>query len=94
MDNEYLDLPDDPDEAFATLHRRKFSELEAGWEENDGNGDYWGAARDYVDTMIVWDEVYNLSNLEYFKSVPATVSEFADFFQVFRRHVEKFQKRF
>jgi hypothetical protein len=30
--NEYLDLPDDPEEAFAALHRQKYKELEAIWE--------------------------------------------------------------
>jgi hypothetical protein len=49
--NEYLDLPDDPEEAFAVLHRRKYNELEEIWSENRG-GNASFSERRYVDTLI------------------------------------------
>jgi hypothetical protein len=85
--NEYLDLPDDPEEAFAALHRRKYKELEEIWErQRDGSG--WYIERRYVDTLIAFDEVHDLGILTAFRDPPHADGEFADFFQDFRRHVE------
>jgi hypothetical protein len=84
--NEYLDLPDDPEEAFAALHRRKFKELEDIWEnQRSGN---WNYERRYVDTLVAFDEVHDLGILTAYRDPPNSDNEFGDFFQDFRRHAE------
>jgi hypothetical protein len=56
LENEYIDLPDDPEQAFAILHRRKYKELQNKWEANEGgNGHYY--EREYVDNLVAFDEV-------------------------------------
>lgn len=60
MENEYLDLPDDPEEGFAMLHRRRYAELEKVWESGDGNSG-WHHERQYIDVMIAFDEVMGLN---------------------------------
>jgi hypothetical protein len=85
-DNEYLDLPDDPEVAFAVLHRRKYKELEALWDGNQGGG--WYYERRYVDTLIAFDEVHDLGILIAYRNPPNSDSEFSDFFQEFRRSAE------
>ncbi|NTI16101.1 hypothetical protein G6L29_10685 [Agrobacterium rhizogenes] len=87
MDNEYLDLPDDPEEGFAMLHRRRYAELQMVWESGDGNGG-WHHERQYVDVMIAFDEVMGLNYLEGLKQVPNNDNEFSDYWQGFRRQVE------
>lgn len=84
--NEYLDLPDDPEMAFAILHRRKYRALEEIWESDSGGG--WYIERRYVDTLLAFDEVHNLGLLTAYCHPPNDDSEFSDFFQEFRRHVE------
>lgn len=84
--NEYLDLPDDPELAFATLHRRKYSVLEEIWEGDRGGG--WYYERRYVDTLIAFDEVHDLGILTAFRTPPNNDPEFSDFFQDFRRSAE------
>lgn len=84
--NEYLDLPDDPEEAFAALHRRKYKELEAVWQEGNGGG--WYSERRYVDTLLAFDEVHDLGILTIYRNPPSKDNEFYDFFQDFRRHAE------
>lgn len=86
MENEYLDLPDDPEEAFAMLHRKKFAELETYWENNESG--HWYEERRYVDIMIAFDEVMSLGCLTGFKNVPNVDQKFAEFWHSFRRHVE------
>lgn len=85
-DNEYLDLPDDPEEAFAVLHRKKYKELEAIWENNRGGA--WHYERRYVDQIIAFDEVHDLGITVAYRNPPNDNSEFSDFFQDFRRHAE------
>src|SRR5690349_8751414 len=85
-ENEYLDLPDDPEEAFAALHRRKYKELEDIWDSNQGGG--WYNERRYVDTLIAFDEVHDLGILTTYGNPPNRDNEFSDFFQDFRRHTE------
>lgn len=85
-DNEYLDLPDDPEEAFAILHNRKYQELEEYWEESRDNGHFF--TRRYVDKLLAFDEVHSLGFLTAFKSPPRRPSDFVDFFEDFRRHAE------
>lgn len=86
-DNEYLNLPDDPEIAFAILHRRKHHELEQIWE-NDGNRGGWYAERRYVDTLIAFDDVHDLNILAAYRTPPVGNNEFADFFQDFLRNAE------
>jgi hypothetical protein len=89
--NEYLDLPDDPEEAFAALHRRKYKELEAIWESRSSNEDYsytYYDERRYVDTLAAFDEVHDIGILTIYRNPPNGDKEFGDFFQDFRRHAE------
>jgi hypothetical protein len=38
-ENEYIELPDDPEEAFAAVQRRKYKSLEQAWEDGrNGRG--------------------------------------------------------
>lgn len=84
--NEYLDLPDDPEEAFAALHRRKYTELENIWQSDSGGG--WYNERRFVDTLVAFDEVHDLGILITYRNPPNSDKEFNDFFQDFRRHAE------
>jgi hypothetical protein len=86
-DNEYFDLPDDSEEAFAVLHRRRYRKLEQIWENNEG-GNYWHHEREYIDCMTAFDAVHNLGLLTQFANPPRSTNDFGDFFQDFRRHVE------
>jgi hypothetical protein len=38
--NEYLDLPVDPEEAFAILQQQKYKELEVIWESRPNSEEY------------------------------------------------------
>ncbi|MBR2117987.1 MAG: hypothetical protein V4458_06380 [Pseudomonadota bacterium] len=83
--DEYLNLPDDPEEAFAVFQRRRYKELEATWgEQNSG----WHNERRYVDSLLAFDEVHGLDILIAFRSPPGNDVKFSDFFQEFRRHAE------
>lgn len=84
--NEYLDLPDDPEVAFAILQCRKYAALEAIWEDSRGGG--WYHERRYVDTLIAFDEVHDLGILTAFRNPPNDDGEFSDFFGDFRRNAE------
>lgn len=85
-DNEFIDLPDDPEEGFAVLQRRLSNELERAYENN--NASSWYLERRHVDTLIAYDEVHNLGLLQFLASPPAKDTDFSDFFQIFRRHTE------
>ena len=84
--NEYVDLPDDPEMAFAALQHRKYADLELIWESDQSGG--WYHERRYVDTLIAFDEVYNLGILTAYRSPPNDEQAFSEFFQDFRRHAE------
>jgi len=86
VENEYIELPDDPEEAFAALHRRKYKSLEQAWEDNR-NGS-WYLERQYVDTLLAFDDVHSLGILTEFRNPPNNDLKFSDFFQDFRRHAE------
>ncbi|MCJ2015864.1 hypothetical protein MKK84_00215 [Methylobacterium sp. E-065] len=86
-ENEYLDLPDDSEEAFAVLHRRKFKELESRWENNEGGNNFYHE-RQYVDGLVAFDEVHNLGILTAFRDPPTNDRQFSDFFQDCRRVAE------
>jgi hypothetical protein len=67
-DNEFIDLPDDPEEAFAALQRREYRKLERFWESDEGGGPY--RARQYVDTLLAFDEVHSLGLLTAYRKPP------------------------
>jgi hypothetical protein len=85
-DNEYLDLPDDAEMAFAVLQQKKFKELEEFWESDRSGG--WYQERRYVDTLVAFDEVHCLGILTAYQSPPNSDQEFASFFHDFRRQAE------
>ena len=84
--NEYVDLPDDPEMAFAVLQERKFAALERLWESDVGPS--WRQERRYVDTLIAFDEVHNLGILTAYRSPPSGSNQFDQFFDSFCRHAE------
>lgn len=86
-DNEFLDLPDDPEFAFVVLQRRKYKELQDNW--NNENNPGWEHERHYVDTLVAFDEVLNLNLLNEYRDPPLDNREFSEFFQIFKRNVEK-----
>jgi hypothetical protein len=81
--NEYLDLPEDSELGFARLQRRKFKELEGYWEGNSGGS--WYRERQYVDTLVTFDEVHGLGILTAYQDPPARDQDFGEFFQDFQR---------
>jgi hypothetical protein len=85
--NEYLDLPDDPEQAFSALHRRKYKELEGVWER-EPHREGWYYERRYVDTLVAFDEVHDLALLTAYRSPPNSDCDFGDFFHDFRRVAE------
>ncbi|MGV1829238.1 hypothetical protein [Agrobacterium vitis] len=87
MENEYLDLPDDPEEGFAALHQKRYAELQRVLESGEGSSS-WYPERQYVDVMIAFDEVMGLNYLDTLKPVPNSDNNFSDYFQNFRRQVE------
>lgn len=86
VENEYLELPDDPEEGFAVLQRRKYAKLEEAWENNQSRS--WLPERQYVDHLTAFDEVHALGLLTAFQNPPSNDNQFGDFFQDFRRHAE------
>lgn len=86
VDNEYISLPDDPEEAFAFLHLREYAKLEQYWSENRDGGNFF--TRQYVDKLLAFDEVYGLNFFVDFPRPPAEERKFYEFFEAFRRHAE------
>lgn len=82
-ENEYIDLPDDPEAAFVILHKRKHKELEDNISDNN-----WFYERRYVDYMIAFDDVYSLGILTDLHTPPGDDGAFSDFFHRFRRTIE------
>lgn len=86
IDNEYLDLPDDPEEAFAVLHRRKIDKIREAWNDSSANHSLF--EEEYVDNLIAFDQVHDLGLLIGFSNPPLQQREFSEFFSGFRRHCE------
>jgi len=86
-ENQYLDLPDDPEEAFAVFQLRKYEQLEEIWENSRGGSGYYSERR-YVDHLIAFDEVHGLGLLTEYRAVPNSDNDFWDYFQDFTRHAE------
>ena len=89
--NEYVDLPDDPEMAFAVLQQRKYEALEHIWESEERRN--WYEERRYFDTLIAFDEVYNLGILSDFRDPPSDRDSFTEFFDSFCRHAEISSKK-
>ena len=86
-ENEYIGLPDDAEQGFAVLHRRRIKDVEAALNENESNiSDL--AMRRYIDSMNAFDEVHDLGLLISFRNPPTSDNRIWDFFQDFRRHCE------
>ena len=84
--NEYVDLPDDPEKAFADLQQRKYADLERISERNEYPS--WRAERRYVDILTAFDEVHGLGIFTAFGSPPFADEDFSIFFHDFSRCAE------
>lgn len=85
LENEYLDLSDDSELAFAQPYRRKYKELESTWaSQQDSDG--WHYERRFVEVMIAFDDVHGLGFLTSFRDLPTIDRDFGEYFQEFRRH--------
>jgi len=85
--NKYLDLPADPEEAFAVQQQREYKELEEMWA-NDRGGDSRFFERRYVETLVAFDEVHDLGILTAYRDPLTRDKEFSDFWHDFSRHAE------
>ena len=90
--NEYVDLPDDPELAFAILHQRKYEELTRIWESMDDSS--FVDELKYVDTLIAFDEVHDLGIFAHYKNPPTSKNNFYGFFHEFRRQAEISSQKF
>ena len=84
--NEYVDLPDDPEMAFAVLQQRKYETLENIWRSSEGSSRH--EQQRYVDTLIAFDEVHNLGIFVDYKGPQGEGISFDKFFDRFLRHAE------
>ena len=83
---EYVDLPDDPELAFAILQQRKYAELQRILDNEEGNS--WRNEERYVDTLIAFDEVHSLGILTAYRNAPRNSADFQKFFYDFCRYAE------
>ena len=84
--NEYVELPDDPEMAFAVLQQRMYAALRQMWESEQRRSLY--EERRYFDTLIAFDEVHDLGILTAFRNPPSDEGEFHEFFENFCRQSE------
>ncbi len=89
--NEYADLPDDPEMAFAVLQQREYAALQRVWESIEGPNRH--EEQRYIDTLIAFDEVHNLGILADYGSPPSKDGDFQDYFMSFHRHAEISSKK-
>ena len=89
--NEYLDLPDDPEMAFAVLQQREYAALQRIWQNAEGSTRVH--EQRYIDTLIAFDKVHNLGILADLGSSPRKGITFDQFFDNFRRHSEIASKK-
>ena len=83
--NEYADLPDDPEMAFAVLQKREYEALERTWHNEGSN---WLQEQRYIGTLIAFDDVHELGIFADFGSPPSDRDSFDEYFDSFRRHAE------
>lgn len=77
FDDYYIDLPDDPDEAFIVFQTRKFEELQNVLR--NANINHWNNERNYILAIQAFDEVYDLKILSGI-TVPSINEDFAEFY--------------
>ena len=90
--NEYVDLPDDPEMAFATLQERAYAEL-----MHELEGERFKITipeRRYVYKLVAFDEVNNLGILDKFDNPPLEDDPFSEFFLRFSQTVEIASQKF
>lgn len=80
-ENEYLDLPEDPEEAFAVFQSREHEKLESLRDNT------WHFERRYINKLVTFDEVYDLGYLIEFRTIPKD-EIFPEFFNDFSEKVE------
>ena len=90
--NEYVDLPDDPEMAFATLQERKYADLMRLLESTENAGYLYELK--YVDTLIAFDEVHDLGIFSNYKNPPIDNNKFYSYFHNFHRHAEISSQKF
>jgi hypothetical protein len=81
-ENEFFDLPDDPEEAFAVFQAREHERLESARDQS------WLHERRYVNSLIASDEVHGLGLLIEFRNAPYPEESFAEFFFEFSHRAE------
>ncbi len=89
MDQEisnYVDLPDDPELAFAILQQRQYAVFESALKSNEDAG--WKHEQRYVDTLIAFDEVHDLGILTSYRDKLKEINNFNNFFHEFCRYAE------
>ncbi|NDV88310.1 hypothetical protein GTW51_16540 [Aurantimonas aggregata] len=80
---EFLDLPSDPEEAFAVYQSEKWKQLNERLRVE--NRPDWSVEREYVDAIIAFDEVYSLSFFDNYKDVPSDDNFFGSYYKQFVR---------
>tara|TARA_R110002096_G_scaffold4536_11_gene21548 strand:- start:84 stop:785 length:702 start_codon:yes stop_codon:yes gene_type:complete len=91
--NEFLDLPDDPEEAFAEYCRRKLDELERSLEGSPSNQGWW-SEREYVDQLLGFDDAHDLGVFTDLGDAPAADASFGSYFAKFRRRAQMSRQKF
>lgn len=90
--NEYVDLPDDPEMAFAILQERALAEL---MRELEGERfRITDPERRYVYKLIAFDDVNNLGILDNFTVPPIGDDPFSEYFLKFSQRVELASQKF
>ena len=72
---------DDPEHGFAILQRREYAKLEEAWASGDQG---WHHERNYVETLVIYDQINSLGFLTDFYEIPTEDSRFSEFFSRFR----------
>lgn len=87
--NEFLNLPDDPEEAFLQLEKRKYEDLSPLWQSTSD----FRYEREYTNILTAFDEVYALGFLTKFHDVPTADSEFSEYYHSFKNHINRLKQK-
>ena len=77
--------------AFAVLQQKTYAALERIWRNEEGSTRH--QEQRYIDTLIAFDDVYNLGILTDFRIPPSEHDSFRHFFDSFCRHAEISSKK-
>jgi len=88
---EYADVPEDPEKAFIAMHEREYEKFKILTERTPNSRLIY--ARQYVDTMIVFDRVYGLETFTDFGEPPVDNSQFSHFYFNFLRRADMSSKQ-